>query len=109
MSENGFGERRPTFTTRELEIIQLLFRGKSSKQIAGILCISCRTVESHRANIMRKLNSHSVTEVLHFAVKYELVKVEASSPVVPSFAGARIGKRSTLRNSSPSVESRGRR
>ncbi|MGB2628540.1 MAG: response regulator transcription factor [Candidatus Acidiferrum sp.] len=56
-------------TSRELEIIQLLSEGKSSKQIAHRLSISVRTVETHRANSMRKLGVHSVTELLHYVFK----------------------------------------
>ncbi len=56
-------------TSRELEIIQLLSEGESSKQIAHRLSISVRTVETHRANSMRKLGVHSVTELLHYVFK----------------------------------------
>ena len=56
-------------TCRELEIIHLLSEGESSKQIAHRLSISVRTVETHRANSMRKLGVHSVTELLHYAFK----------------------------------------
>jgi len=53
------------FTSREREIARMLSRGKSSKQIAAVLGISIRTVETHRANMMRKLKVHSVTELIH--------------------------------------------
>src|SRR4029077_6917929 len=52
-------------TNRELEVSRLLSLGKSSKEIGEILKITARTVDTHRANIMRKLNVHSVTELLH--------------------------------------------
>ena len=52
-------------TSRELEVVHLLSEGQSSKEIAYSLAISVRTVETHRANSMRKLGVHSVTELLH--------------------------------------------
>jgi DNA-binding NarL/FixJ family response regulator len=67
---------RIRLTTRELEVLHLLSVGKSSKQIGDSLQISCRTVETHRANVMRKFNVHSVTELLHFAFANELMQVE---------------------------------
>ena len=47
-------------TSREREIVQLLSEGKSSKEVASVLSISVKTAETHRANIMRKLEIHSV-------------------------------------------------
>jgi DNA-binding NarL/FixJ family response regulator len=52
-------------THREQEVSELLSLGKSSKEIGAMLKITVRTVDTHRANIMRKLNVHSVTELLH--------------------------------------------
>jgi DNA-binding NarL/FixJ family response regulator len=52
-------------TDRELQVLRLLSSGRSSKEIGGVLNISTRTVEAHRANIMRKLNVHSATELLY--------------------------------------------
>jgi DNA-binding NarL/FixJ family response regulator len=56
-------------SSRELEVIHLLSEGQSSKEIAYNLAISVRTVETHRANSMRKLGVHSVTELLHCVYK----------------------------------------
>jgi DNA-binding NarL/FixJ family response regulator len=58
-------------TSREPEVIQLLSERKSSKEIAHSPAISARTVETHRANGMRKLGVHSVTELLHCMLKYK--------------------------------------
>ena len=55
--------------TREREIVQLLAEGKSSKEVASVLEISIKTAETHRANIMRKLEMHSVSELVRYAVK----------------------------------------
>jgi DNA-binding NarL/FixJ family response regulator len=62
-------------TSRELEVAQLLSLGKSSKEIAEILKIAARTVDTHRANIMRKMNVHSVTELLYQALTNRLIEV----------------------------------
>jgi DNA-binding NarL/FixJ family response regulator len=58
-------EARPT--DREVEIIRLLARGKSNKEIAPMLGITVRTVETHRAKIMLKLGLHSLAELIHYA------------------------------------------
>ena len=62
-------------TPREREIVQLLAEGKSNKEIATYLNISVKTAETHRANIMLKLNFHSVTELVRYAVKNKIIQV----------------------------------
>jgi DNA-binding NarL/FixJ family response regulator len=61
-------------TPRELEIVQLLAEGKSSREVAESLSISVKTADTHRANIMRKLDLHSVTELVRYAVRNQIVK-----------------------------------
>jgi DNA-binding CsgD family transcriptional regulator len=61
-------------TAREREVIQLLAEGKSSKEVANILGISFKTAETHRANLMRKLNCHSVAEIVRYAVRNHIVE-----------------------------------
>jgi len=61
-------------TPREREIVQLLAEGKSNKEIATYLNISVKTAETHRANIMLKLNFHSVTELVRYAVKNKIIQ-----------------------------------
>ena len=61
-------------TSRENEVIQLLAEGKSSKDIAVFLNLSVKTVETHRANIMRKLELHSVTELVRYAIRNSIVE-----------------------------------
>jgi DNA-binding NarL/FixJ family response regulator len=56
-------------TPREREVVQLLAEGKSSKEVAAVLGISVKTAETHRINLMRKLNCHSVAEVVRYAVR----------------------------------------
>jgi DNA-binding NarL/FixJ family response regulator len=61
-------------TSREREIVQLLAEGKSSKEVASSLGISVKTAETHRANIMRKLDLHSVSEVVRYAVRNQIIE-----------------------------------
>ncbi len=56
-------------TTREREIIKLIAEGKSSKEIASLLYISSRTVQHHRANIMRKLNFKKTADLVKYAIQ----------------------------------------
>ena len=65
---------RSRLTPRELEIVQLLAEGKTSKEVAEALMISIKTADTHRANIMRKLDLHSVTELVRYAVRNQIVK-----------------------------------
>ena len=64
---------RSQLTQREREIVQLLAEGKSNKEVAGVLNISVRTAETHRANIMLKLNLHSIVELVHYAVRNGII------------------------------------
>jgi DNA-binding NarL/FixJ family response regulator len=61
-------------TSREREIVQLLAEGRSSKEVASSLGISVKTAETHRANIMRKLDLHSVSELVLYAVRNQIVE-----------------------------------
>ncbi|HEY7818354.1 MAG TPA: response regulator transcription factor [Vicinamibacteria bacterium] len=61
-------------TPREREIVQLLAEGLSSKEVAGTLHISVKTAETHRTNIMRKLDIHSVSELVRYAVRNHIIE-----------------------------------
>jgi DNA-binding NarL/FixJ family response regulator len=61
-------------TSREREIVQLLSEGRSSKEVAAVLGISVKTADTHRANIMRKLNLHSVSELVLYAVRNQIIQ-----------------------------------
>lgn len=61
-------------TAREREIVQLLAEGKSNKEIADLLEISVKTVETHRSHIMSKLNLHSLSDLVRYAVRNQLVQ-----------------------------------
>jgi DNA-binding NarL/FixJ family response regulator len=61
-------------TPRQREIIQLLAEGKSSKEIAVALGLSTKTAETHRANIMKRLNCHSASEIVRYAVRNNIIE-----------------------------------
>jgi len=61
-------------TTRQKQILQLLAEGESSKQVAAAVNISVKTAETHRANIMRRLNCHSVTELVRYAIRNHIIE-----------------------------------
>ena len=60
-------------TSREREVLQLIAEGKTNKEIANILTLSVYTVESHRGRIMEKLNLHSGSDVVRFALRNGLI------------------------------------
>jgi len=64
---------RELLTPRERELVQMLSEGKSTKEIAVELNVSIKTAETHRANIMRKLNVHSIQEVILYALRNKIV------------------------------------
>ncbi|MGH9444417.1 MAG: response regulator [Terriglobia bacterium] len=61
-------------TERERQIIQLLAEGNSNKEVADALGITVKTAETHRANIMHKLNLHSVGDVVRYAVRNQMIE-----------------------------------
>lgn len=65
---------RKALSAREREIVQLLAEGMSSKEVAVALGISVKTAETHRANIMRKLDIHSVSELVRYAVRNSMIE-----------------------------------
>src|SRR6266436_6478706 len=73
----------PSLTPREREIVQLLAEGKSTKEVASHLDLSVKTAETHRSNIMRKLNLHSVGSLVLYAVRNNMVQVAIGPPSEP--------------------------
>jgi two-component system, NarL family, response regulator NreC len=65
-----------TLTQREREILKLIAEGHRNKKIADYLCISVKTVEKHRANLMNKLNLHSISALTSLAIEKGLVSRE---------------------------------
>ena len=72
--EEKASKRGGVLTAREREILQLLAEGKSSKEVATSLNISVKTAETHRANIMRKLNLHSMSALVRYAVRNKIIE-----------------------------------
>ena len=66
--------KKRRITDREREVVQLLAEGKSSKEIAQILGISVRTVETHRAAIMKKLGLKAFSELIRYAIRNKIVE-----------------------------------
>ena len=63
-------------TSREKEILQLIVDGQSTKEVAFDLKISARTAETHKYNIMQKLNTHDIATLVRFAITHQLVTKE---------------------------------
>ncbi len=63
-----------TLTGREREILKLIAEGYKNREIAEFLCVSVRTAEKHRSNLMKKLNLHSVSAVTTFAIEKGLTR-----------------------------------
>ncbi len=73
-NENANGSVIDSLTPREREVVQLLAEGKSNKEVASVLNLSVYTVVNHRTNIMRKLDIHSVTELVRYAVRNKIIQ-----------------------------------
>jgi DNA-binding NarL/FixJ family response regulator len=71
-SDSTANKSRPS--RRELDVVRLLAEGNCSKQIAAILNLSTRTVETYRARIMNRLNVRSLAEVVRYAVRNGIVQ-----------------------------------
>lgn len=73
LKQDGLSDTFELLTAREREVLQLLAEGKSNKEAANILQVSLYTVESHRTNLMQKLNLHNTAEIVLYAVRKNLV------------------------------------
>ena len=63
-------------TAREREVLKLIAEGNTNQDIADLLCLSRKTVETHRSNIMDKLDLHKVTDLVKYAIREGLVGLE---------------------------------
>jgi two-component system, NarL family, response regulator NreC len=61
-------------TGRERQVLQLVAEGKTTKEIAGILGISVKTIDSHRTRIMRKLEIHETASLVRYAIRHGVIK-----------------------------------
>ncbi len=73
--EQGDEAPHTPLTAREREIIQLLAEGRSNKEAAAVLGISVKTIEAHRANLMRKLRLRSLSDLIRYAIRNKIVQV----------------------------------
>jgi two-component system response regulator NreC len=73
MQRSGVEDSFDLLTPREREILQLVAEGKSNKDVANLLNLSVYTVETHRANLMQKLNLRSVPELILYAVRKGII------------------------------------
>jgi DNA-binding NarL/FixJ family response regulator len=69
LQQRGVEDSYELLTMREREILQLLAEGKTNKEVANLLNLSLYTVETHRGNILQKLNLHSAPELILYAVR----------------------------------------
>jgi len=72
--EDDTGSPHTALTARERELIQLLAEGKSNKEAASVLGISVKTIEAHRANLMRKLHLRSLSDLVRYAIRNKIVQ-----------------------------------
>lgn len=73
LQRSGVEDSFDLLTPREREILQLVAEGKSNKDVANLLNLSVYTVETHRANLMQKLNLRSVPELILYAVRKGII------------------------------------
>ena len=73
--EESDSSAQTVLTPREREVLQLVAEGKSTKEVASILKLSVKTAETHRTNLMRKLNLHSVADLTLYAVRNGIVQI----------------------------------
>jgi len=73
MQERGLTDSYHLLTDREKEVLQLLAEGRSNKEVATQLDVGVSTVETHRANLMQKLNLHSTADIVLYAVRKRLI------------------------------------
>ncbi len=66
----------PTLTSRERETLQLIAEGKSTAETANLLNVSTKTIETHRKNIMDKLDIHNIAELTKYAVREGITSIE---------------------------------
>jgi DNA-binding NarL/FixJ family response regulator len=63
-------------TVRERQVLQLIAQGKSNPAIADELEVGVRTIESHRASLMTRLDIHNVADLVHFAIRHRLIPIK---------------------------------
>lgn len=72
-ADGAVTEPHDRLSPREREVLQLVAEGHSTRSVAGLLCLSAKTVEHHRASVMTKLGLHGQTELVKYAIRVGLV------------------------------------
>jgi DNA-binding NarL/FixJ family response regulator len=80
LRRRGLDDTYDLLTEREREVLQLLAEGKSNKEAANLLGVGVSTVETHRMNLMQKLNLHSTAEIVLYAVRKRIISSDVRSP-----------------------------
>jgi two-component system response regulator NreC len=73
LQKRGLSDSYHLLTDREREVLHLLAEGRSNKEVAALLDLGLSTVETHRANLMQKLNLHNTAEIVLYAVRKGLI------------------------------------
>jgi two-component system response regulator NreC len=73
LQQRGLVDTYDLLTDREKEVLQLLAEGRANKEVAALLEVGLSTVETHRANLMQKLNLHSTAEIVLYAMRKRLI------------------------------------
>ena len=73
LRSRGLEDRYDLLSDREREVLQMIAEGRANKEVASLLNISLTTVETHRAHILRKLDIHSVPELILYAVRKGII------------------------------------
>ena len=73
LQQRGLTDSYHLLTDREKEVLQLLAEGRSNKEVATLLDLGVSTVETHRSNLMQKLNLHNTAEIVLYAVRKGLI------------------------------------
>jgi len=73
LRQRGLTDSYELLTDREKEVLQLLAEGKSNKEVAALLNLSPYTIETHRTNMMQKLNLHNTAEIVLYAVRKKII------------------------------------
>ena len=74
--EGAGGSNLGRLTPRQCEVLALMTRGFSIKEVALMLNISVKTVETHRSNLMERLDLHNIPRLVHYAIKAGLISLE---------------------------------
>jgi len=69
-------KKKEVLSDREIAVLKLLLKGNSTKELAKLLYISVNTVATHRRNIMKKLNVHSISQLIRYAIRAGIIDIE---------------------------------